>query len=256
MLGTRLALVAALLLTVFLTSGCATSTYVPAPTSTEELDDIKGRLVEIADRERTLELILDELRTRLDDLGEVVRHCPLTTTRISRSINALRGEAAALVPALDRIESQLIAFHTKHPEHPEQPGLKAQTDWTKERIRALLAGDTLPPVITPEPAVNCPGTSMWNGRGCTTIPPTWALGYVYVGGDVSRPGAVKYNRGMTLIQAIAQAGGPFATASARDVELIRGGTTMRFELPRLVYPMLINPELRRGDVICIQQRSS
>jgi protein involved in polysaccharide export with SLBB domain len=95
--------------------------------------------------------------------------------------------------------------------------------------------------------------------GMLSVPIVAACGgdepYIYVEGEVRRPGGVQYTKGMTLGQGIAQAGGLAATASARDVELIRGGKFMKVN----VYSIPVDPppadvELRPEDVIRVHIR--
>ena len=88
-------------------------------------------------------------------------------------------------------------------------------------------------------------------------PPAPAQGlyfYVYVEGEVRKPGAVTFSTGMTLKQGIALAGGFTATASIRDIELTRGSKTTRVDARDVLVLPPIDPELRPGDVIRVHAR--
>ena len=154
--------VAAVLVTVLLTWGCATSTSFSAATTARELARIEARLTEVASSQRTLEL-------RLAALGDA--RSRLTAVRLSQQSHALLGAVAALQPVLADIESDLGDFQTKYPEHPEPREIKPRVDATRKLVRALLAGETLPSMTVAEPPVTCPGTSQWNGRGCAAARP-------------------------------------------------------------------------------------
>jgi protein involved in polysaccharide export with SLBB domain len=79
--------------------------------------------------------------------------------------------------------------------------------------------------------------------------------YIYVEGEVRRPGAIKYTNGKTLSQGIVQAGGLAAAASTRDVELIRGGKSTKVNVNSiLVDPPPADVELHPGDVIRVHGR--
>lgn len=56
---------------------------------------------------------------------------------------------------------------------------------------------------------------------------------VHVAGQVGRNGPVKYNRGMTLFQAIAAAGGPTPFGTMRRVKVLRGGQQRQYDLTEL-----------------------
>lgn len=69
---------------------------------------------------------------------------------------------------------------------------------------------------------------------------------VYVSGQVNRPGAVAMTSGMTIRQAIANAGGVSATGSQGKVGLVRGSAKEVDTDPSQV--------LQRGDVIIVKER--
>ncbi len=55
----------------------------------------------------------------------------------------------------------------------------------------------------------------------------------YVMGEVEKPGAYSITRGMTLLRAIAAAGGPKKTGKLNSIILVRGGQTNRAEITRI-----------------------
>ena len=169
-LGTRLTphVVAALLLPISLSWGCSTSTSIWQPTADEESAGIDARLLQVESSQRGHEIWLEALREMLEH--EKFKHLPktLSDAQILELINASLRDVAALETALDHIESDLVAFHVRYREHPESREIEMQVDSTRKLIRALLNGETLPSLTVAEPPVTCPGTSQWNGRGCTT----------------------------------------------------------------------------------------
>jgi len=172
-LGTRLTphVVAALLLPILLSWGCSTSTSITSiwqPTAAEELAGVHARLLQVESRQRDHELWLEALREMLEH--EKFKHRPntLSDAQILELINASLRDVVALETALDHIESDLVAFHVRYPKHQESREIGVQVDSTRKLIRALLNGETLPSMTVAEPPVTCPGTSHWNGRGCTT----------------------------------------------------------------------------------------
>jgi polysaccharide export outer membrane protein len=56
---------------------------------------------------------------------------------------------------------------------------------------------------------------------------------VHVAGQVGRNGPVKFNRGMTLFQAIAAAGGPTAFGTMKRVKVLRAGQQRQYDLTEL-----------------------
>jgi polysaccharide biosynthesis/export protein len=97
-------------------------------------------------------------------------------------------------------------------------------------------------------------TSLAGGLAVLAPPVLAQDAYVYVQGEVRKPGAIPHTSGMTFSQAIALAGGFTATASPRETYLIRGQETRRFNLnSHPVYPV-IDPEVRPGDIIQVRQR--
>ena len=53
-----------------------------------------------------------------------------------------------------------------------------------------------------------------------------------VGGEVKKPGRVKYQRGITIFQAITQSGGPTVFAKMSNVTLQRNGKKYQYDLTK------------------------
>jgi polysaccharide export outer membrane protein len=82
---------------------------------------------------------------------------------------------------------------------------------------------------------------------------------VYVQGEVKAPGPVKYTRGLTVVMAIAAAGGFTPLASARRVTVVRGEGTKKEVLRVNVNDIMSDPEstdvaVKPNDVITVPQR--
>ena len=56
---------------------------------------------------------------------------------------------------------------------------------------------------------------------------------VHLGGQVGRPGPVKYQRGLSLWQAIQAGGGPTPFGTLKRVQLLRGGKQRQYDLTKL-----------------------
>lgn len=74
---------------------------------------------------------------------------------------------------------------------------------------------------------------------------------VVVGGQVRRPGAVPYNRNLTLYQAIANAGGATEFGSMKRVKLLRAGKQRMYDLTQLQYMQI---PLEPDDTIEVPQK--
>lgn len=77
---------------------------------------------------------------------------------------------------------------------------------------------------------------------------------VYVMGEVNKPGAYRLTPDMSLLDALAQAGGPSREADASDMTLFRGETPVLQHIP--FDPLIksdpkLNVALREGDVIYV-----
>jgi polysaccharide export outer membrane protein len=74
---------------------------------------------------------------------------------------------------------------------------------------------------------------------------------VHVGGQVGRTGPVKFNRGMTLWQAIQSAGGPNAFGTMKRVKVLRAGQQRQYDLTELQNTMT---PLEPDDAIEVPQK--
>lgn len=101
----------------------------------------------------------------------------------------------------------------------------------------------LPRIFTPEgrgdDIVMQPGDSVWVDR----VP------VVYLYGEVQRPGQVRMARGMSVMQALASAGGLTLRGTQRGLQLHRRGATGAVQT---LSPGL-NDTLRDGDVLYVQE---
>jgi polysaccharide export outer membrane protein len=66
---------------------------------------------------------------------------------------------------------------------------------------------------------------------------------VWVGGEVTKPGFVPYRPGLTVVQAVMDAGGPKETARMQDVVLLQRGEAERFRATKVDLGLV----LQRGD---------
>ena len=72
---------------------------------------------------------------------------------------------------------------------------------------------------------------------------------VYIYGEVQRPGQLRLERGMTLMQALAQGGGLTARGTERGIRVTRkdeAGVTR-------VYEIKLNDKLQRDDVVYVKE---
>jgi polysaccharide export outer membrane protein len=79
----------------------------------------------------------------------------------------------------------------------------------------------------------------------------------FITGEVARPGQYEISRGMTLLQALSQAGGQTKFAS-QEIEVHResGGESaiLNFELSQIRKGKIADPAIESGDVIIIRRR--
>jgi protein involved in polysaccharide export with SLBB domain len=75
---------------------------------------------------------------------------------------------------------------------------------------------------------------------------------VTVGGQVRRPGPVPFSKGLTLWQAVQQAGGPTDFGSMSRVTLFRDGQQKTYDLKK---PELMRIPLQRNDTIDVPQKT-
>jgi protein involved in polysaccharide export with SLBB domain len=74
---------------------------------------------------------------------------------------------------------------------------------------------------------------------------------VHIGGQVGRPGPVKFTRGLTLWQAIQAAGGPNAFGTIQRVKVLRAGNQRQYNLSELRNMQVI---LEPNDSIEVPQK--
>lgn len=74
---------------------------------------------------------------------------------------------------------------------------------------------------------------------------------ITVAGQVGRNGQVKYNRGMTLYQAIAAAGGPTPFGTMKRVKVLRAGQQRQYDLTQLQNMQIL---LEPNDTIEVPQK--
>lgn len=79
--------------------------------------------------------------------------------------------------------------------------------------------------------------------------------FVYLVGQVARPGAYEVQRGWTVVQAIASAGGVTARADLRNAQLVRQNQVLSVDLERVLLRGEAQhaPALEPGDVVVIPE---
>lgn len=79
--------------------------------------------------------------------------------------------------------------------------------------------------------------------------------FVYLVGQVARPGAYEIQRGWTVVQAIASAGGVTPRADLRKSQLLRGNRTVSLDLERVLLRGEAQeaPPLEAGDVVVVPE---
>ncbi|HZR22926.1 MAG TPA: polysaccharide biosynthesis/export family protein [Vicinamibacterales bacterium] len=75
--------------------------------------------------------------------------------------------------------------------------------------------------------------------------------HAYVMGEVAHPGAVSLHGPVTIVQAIAMAGGFKEFANTKDVKILRGSQTLKFNYKDMLngdaHPMMLRP----GDTVIV-----
>ena len=74
---------------------------------------------------------------------------------------------------------------------------------------------------------------------------------VHVGGQVRRPGPVKYNRGLTLWQAVQAAGGATEFGTMRRVSILRAGKLRSYDVTQVQFMQI---PLEANDSITVPQK--
>jgi protein involved in polysaccharide export with SLBB domain len=76
---------------------------------------------------------------------------------------------------------------------------------------------------------------------------------VYVNGEVSKPSAVPFGRGLTVTQALTKAGGPTELARLRGAYILREGEKIPVNLKRILDGREADVALKRGDSVVVPQ---
>ena len=74
---------------------------------------------------------------------------------------------------------------------------------------------------------------------------------VHIGGQIGRPGPVKFQRGLTLWQAIQAAGGPTPFGTLKRVKVLRGGQQRQYDVTQLQFMQI---PLEPNDTIEVPQK--
>lgn len=77
--------------------------------------------------------------------------------------------------------------------------------------------------------------------------------YVYVMGEVNKPGPITYFDGLTVNQAVTAAGGFKTTARMRVAHITRDGTQVRFSPRRIIQGRDEDPPVKPGDQVFIAE---
>ncbi len=77
--------------------------------------------------------------------------------------------------------------------------------------------------------------------------------FVYVAGEVAKPGAVVFWEGLTVTQALTKVGGPSQTAQLRGAYVLRGGERIPVNLKRILAGRDPDVTLEPGDRLYLRQ---
>lgn len=77
--------------------------------------------------------------------------------------------------------------------------------------------------------------------------------FVYVAGEVAKPGAIVFWEGLTVTQALTKAGGPSALAQLKGAYILRGGERIPVNLRRILGGRESDMDLRPGDQLVLRQ---
>src|SRR5882672_4213663 len=172
---------------------------------------------------------IKEIRSRaIFFVGGVARPGPLQLTQdlsLLQAISAVGG----LVPAAD-LESAFV--------------LRGNQSIPVDFMRLMKRGDVK--------------QNMRLEPGDTIVIPVAEV--VYVQGEVKIPGAVKFTKDLTVLKAIAQAGGLTQLAAAKRVTVLRADNSKKETIQANVSDMMLEPDkvtdlaLKPNDIITIPQR--
>jgi polysaccharide biosynthesis/export protein len=76
---------------------------------------------------------------------------------------------------------------------------------------------------------------------------------VYISGKVKEAGAIPYRAGLTLTEALAEAGGPEKSASLRAVYILRDGKRIPVNVRRVMKGRTADVKLNRGDKVFVEE---
>ncbi len=91
------------------------------------------------------------------------------------------------------------------------------------------------------------------GDDVTVRAPSDGSPAVYVAGEVERPGAVTLGDGLTLTQAITNAGGWTASAQLHSVVVLRGDEALRVDLRAILRGKEADVALQPGDRLVVNE---
>ena len=77
--------------------------------------------------------------------------------------------------------------------------------------------------------------------------------FVYVDGEVGKPGAVRYQDGLTVLQALTHAGGPSDLAKLRKAQILRDGKTIPVNIKKVQAGREADFEMKPGDQLHIKE---
>jgi polysaccharide biosynthesis/export protein len=76
--------------------------------------------------------------------------------------------------------------------------------------------------------------------------------FVYVSGEVTKPGAVLWRDGVTVSQVVSAAGGPTRTANLKKVYILRGGQRVEVNIKKVMKGQEADVVMRPGDQIFVE----
>jgi polysaccharide export outer membrane protein len=77
--------------------------------------------------------------------------------------------------------------------------------------------------------------------------------FVYVDGEVGKPGAVRFQDGLTVLQALTHAGGPSDLAKLRNAQILRDGKTIPVNIKKVQAGREADFEMRPGDQLHLKE---
>ena len=77
--------------------------------------------------------------------------------------------------------------------------------------------------------------------------------YVYVNGKVSKPGPVPFRKGMTVSEALAEAGGEEKGANLRGVYIFRDGQRLKINVHKIRQGKEEDRDLKEGDTLFVEE---